>query len=103
MTETEFDDALTAPVAVLYKHSTKCGLSARAFDEIVDFARSHPATPVYLVDVIHDRPLAQRIAERLNIRHQSPQAIVLRRGEPQWHTSHSGVKSEAIAQQITEV
>jgi len=62
----------------------------------------HPAIPVYLVDVIAQRPLSREIAARLGIRHESPQVIVLRNGAVAWHGSHSDVSAEALAAQVGE-
>ena len=49
------------------------------------------------------RGLAQRIAERFGIRHESPQAIVLYRGEPVDHASHSGVTPRFVTETIEKV
>jgi bacillithiol system protein YtxJ len=62
----------------------------------------HPTVPVYLVDVIAQRLLSRDIAARLGIRHESPQAIVLRNGAAAWHASHYAVTAEALARIIHE-
>lgn len=98
--ETELCDALAEDVAILYKHSTRCGGSQVALQEMERFHRSHPDTPVYIVDVIRDRPVSNSIAEQLGVNHQSPQAIVLREGQPVWSASHYRVTEEAVAEQI---
>ena len=56
--------------------------------------------PVFLVDVLSQRPLSQNIAASLGIRHESPQAIVLRRGAPLWHASHYDVTADALAKEV---
>ena len=57
----------------------------------------HPAVPVYLVDVITQRPLSRAIAAHLGIRHESPQAILFREGRVTWHASHDDVTVAALA------
>ncbi|MBW3553020.1 MAG: bacillithiol system redox-active protein YtxJ [Gemmatimonadetes bacterium] len=94
--ENELDGALAEPVAVIYKHSPLCGLSAIAAQEVRSFVDASPGTPVYLLDVIRERSLAREVERRLGIRHESPQAIVVRAGEPVWNASHRGVTAEAI-------
>jgi len=64
--------------------------------------REHPAVPVYLVDVLDQRPLSQALAARLGIRHESPQAIVLQSGTPVWHDSHFAVTADALAAALFE-
>lgn len=88
------------PVAVLYKHSPTCGLSAMAFDEIRAFAESHPDVPIYLVDVFALRPLSNTVEHTLGIRHESPQAIVFRDGAVVWHGSHRRVNRAALAEAV---
>jgi thioredoxin 1 len=80
-----------SPLAVVYKHSTTCGLCDIAMDEITRFVDGQPDVPVHLVDVLRQRPLSNAIEAGLGIRHESPQAIVLAHGEPVWHGSHRRV------------
>ena len=49
-----------------------------------------------MVDVIEERQLSQSIAERTNIRHESPQAIVLFKGSPVWNDSHFYITEENL-------
>jgi bacillithiol system protein YtxJ len=93
----DLDGVLQDEVAVVYKHSPVCGLSSRALREVRGFAEARPALPIYLVNVITRRDLSRQIEERTGIRHESPQAIVLRRGRPSWHGSHRAVTEEALS------
>lgn len=94
--KTELDEVLKSPTAILYKHSPRCGICTAARLEVSVFADSHPEIPVYQVDVLSQRPLSNAIAERLAIRHKSPQAIVLRDGEVAWHGAHFRVSAQAL-------
>ena len=99
--ETELEAALGgAGPAVIYKHSDRCGFCHRSQREMEDFARRHPEIPVLKIDVVGSRPLSSRVAERLGVKHQSPQAIVVRGGEAVWHTSHSGVTADQVAEVV---
>lgn len=89
-----------APTAVLYKHSPTCGLSSMALDEIAAFSTGHPDIPVYLVDVLSQRPLSNEIEATLGIRHESPQAFLFRDGEVRWHGSHRRVQRGTLAEQV---
>ena len=88
--------AVAGPRAVLFKHSTRCPVSAYVIDEVMEFAEDHPEWPVYVLKVIEQRPLSNEAAERLGVRHESPQAFVLHRGRVRWHGSHNEVTSEAL-------
>lgn len=93
----DFDGVLQYDLVVLYKHSPVCGLSSRALREVREFAATRPALPIYLVNVITRRGLSRLIEERTGIRHESPQAIVLKHGHPIWHGSHRAVTERALA------
>ena len=92
--------ARCAWMAVLYKHSPVCGLSMRARRQVRRFLEAHPDLPVYVVDVIRQRELSREIEECTGIRHESPQAIVLRGGDPAWHGSHRAVTEEALTRAV---
>ena len=66
---------------VIFKHSPTCGISAQAYDEIAALLDGPPlGANVYLVDVWTNRTVSNAIANRLRIRHESPQALLVRRG-----------------------
>lgn len=85
---------------LLLKHSTACGISARAHAEFCSLAERWAGRedgPAFaLVRVIEERPLSQLLAARLGVPHQSPQAIVIRQGRAVWHDSHYGVTAAAL-------
>lgn len=91
---------LEEPVAVLYKHSPLCGSSAAAAREVRAFVEENPGVPVYVVDVIRDRPVAREAARRLYVRHESPQVLVLREGEVVWSGSHGAVTAHALQREL---
>ena len=86
--------------AIIYKHSTTCGVSTSAMKEIKHLAQANPDITIYIVNVIEERPLSNRIAETLNIMHQSPQVILLKQGQPIWHGSHFDVTEKMISGQL---
>jgi len=96
----ELDTVLREPVAILYKHSPLCGSSAAAARQVRTFMDAHPDVPVYLVDVIRDRPLAREVTRRLGIRHESPQALVLRTGDVVWTGSHTAVTADQLGESV---
>ena len=96
-TEADVATVLAEPLAVVYKHSPICPTSGMAYEEIRSLRRLHGDVPVYLVDVIHSRPLSRFISERVGIAHASPQAIILQAGVPAWHGSHYDLRADEMA------
>ncbi len=80
-----FDESNEKPV-VLFKHSLTCPISAGVYQEI-----SGATADIHIVVMQHARDVSNKIAERTGIRHESPQAIVLKNGKPVYHASHYDV------------
>jgi bacillithiol system protein YtxJ len=92
----DLEEAFTAPLAVVFKHSPRCGLSALTAREIAAFLEARPEVPVYRVDVVQERPLSAEVERRSGVRHESPQVLVLRDGTVEWHGSHRAITAEAL-------
>ena len=93
------DASHTAPV-LLFKHSLTCPISSRALDEYRRFLAERPEgdpTICALVEIQKARPVSDAIAERTGVRHESPQALLLRGGEVAWHASHWSIRADALA------
>ena len=96
-------DALLANELVfLFKHSFVCGTSALAHEEVERYVAANPGTPVYLVDVIGQRPLSQEFAAALGVGHASPQAILLRGARPLWNTSHWRIREDVMEAEVAK-
>jgi bacillithiol system protein YtxJ len=102
-TEDALVEATSLPLALLYKHSTRCGTSMRALREVERFARAVPEVPVFGIDVIRHRDLSDRAAERLDVTHKSPQAVLVRSGRSMWNASHSRITAAVLAEAVRQL
>ena len=94
--EAALASAASDPV-LFFKHSETCGMSLQAHEEMRDLvADPQWPVPVYLVSVQASRPVSNAMAERLGVRHASPQVLLVRNGEVQWHTSHLAITVDAV-------
>jgi bacillithiol system protein YtxJ len=82
---------------VIFKHSTTCPISAAAYQQMEQMQDE-----VSLIVVQQSRDLSLEIEERTGIRHESPQAIILRNGKAAWHTSHWNITAEAVEHAVHE-
>ena len=82
--------------AVIYKHGPMCWSGMVAHKHVRNFSADHPNVPVFIIDVVRQRALSRHIADILQIRHESPQAIILQDGHPVWEASHYRVTRNAI-------
>ena len=74
---------------LLFKHSRTCGISCGALDELhVHLERAESNVSYKLITVQSHRRVSDAAAARFGIRHETPQAILLRDGRPVWNASH---------------
>lgn len=85
----------TEPV-YLMKHSTSCGISTAGWNEFQDFSRGHEKLKMFRVLVRENRAISLAIAERFNVRHESPQVILFYRGKALWNASHFGISQTSL-------
>ncbi|HYF03159.1 MAG TPA: bacillithiol system redox-active protein YtxJ [Patescibacteria group bacterium] len=82
---------------VLFKHSVTCPVSANAFDEFHSYFKNAPEDiEHYVITVQAARPVSNKAAEKLNVRHESPQVILLKDGAAVWNDSHSYITEVAL-------
>ena len=80
---------------ILFKHSTTCPISSAAYEQM-----SRVANDVSLVVVQRAREVSTEIASRTGVRHESPQAIVLRNGKAVWSASHFDITAKAVEEAV---
>ncbi len=64
---------------------------------VKEFAHANPDVPVYVIDVVASRPLSKAAATRLDVPHESPQAIAIIDGQVVWAGSHWEVTADAMS------
>lgn len=96
----DFEEALRLPLLLLFKHSRTCSISVTAWHDIARLEQLEPTLPVFLLDVREQRPLARSVASTLDVRHESPQAILIRNGVVVWHASHFSVSAAAVIREL---
>ncbi len=86
---------------LIYKHSHRCsvcfvakGNLEKASGEILEQADMH------FLNVVNNRAASDEIASELDVRHESPQVILLNNGEVIWHASHGDIKPENIIETL---
>ena len=88
---------------VIFKHSATCGTSAFAFEEVEELLEREPGTEVFIVSVQSGAAISREIEHRFALRHQSPQALIVRNGAVVWHASHYRVTQEAMASALAAI
>lgn len=74
---------------LILKHSTRCNISAIAkyrLESDWDFEAEDMET--WYLDVISNRPLSLKVAEKFSVHHESPQVLLIVKGECIYDASH---------------
>lgn len=84
---------------LVFKHSYSCGTSFEALDELIDHLNTprEDDTAYAIVTVQTHRDVSNAVEARLGIRHQTPQALLIRDRRVIWSASHFRVTAEAVA------
>ena len=79
---------------MIYKHSNSCGTSTDTEKELTKNIKNKILNyPAYIV-VIQEMPvLSKNIEQVLNIKHESPQVIVIEKGKVKYSASHTEIKN----------
>lgn len=86
---------------LLFKHSRTCSTSAEALDELVSLLNEHPADASYaMVTVQTHREVSNAVARKLGVRHETPQALLIRDGRVVWSASRFRVTATAVEEAI---
>ncbi|NNC83214.1 MAG: bacillithiol system redox-active protein YtxJ [Flavobacteriales bacterium] len=85
---------------VIFKHSTRCGISRHVLRNFENDWDSKESTEVYLLDLLAYREISNAIESRFGVVHQSPQVVVLYEGKPIFHASHQSIDAHEIGQHI---
>lgn len=86
----------------LLKHSLTCPISHAAYQEYEKYAGSDQSIPTYFLAVQDARPLSNEVAEKFEIKHESPQAFLIKNGEPVWNASHWKITNKSLTTATSE-
>ena len=80
---------------VIFKHSTRCSISAVALQRLQKVAQ--PADiDFYFLDLLAYRQLSNKVTEVFKVQHESPQVLLIRDSECVYEESHMGISMNDI-------
>ena len=101
--EAALDAAFAAPRYLLLKHSPTCPISGSVRMEVEAFSGDHPDLPTGMIDVLDGRALAEAVAARTGIPHESPQVLLLEDGAVVWHENHWRVTAARLEAALADL
>lgn len=86
---------------LLFKHSRTCGVSHEAMDELqAHVARGATPAAYKVITVQSHRRLSDEAAALLGVRHETPQAILVKDGRVVWNASHFRITADRLDQAL---
>ncbi|MEH6679969.1 MAG: bacillithiol system redox-active protein YtxJ [Sediminicola sp.] len=82
---------------LIFKHSTTCGISRMVlgmFKEDYNFKNGE--MELYYLDLHRFRDISNEVAQKFNVRHQSPQLLIIKNGAVVAHASHGAINDLAL-------
>ncbi|ANF52665.1 general stress protein [Chryseobacterium glaciei] len=81
----------------IFKHSTSCFISKTVLKNFEkEIENTDEKVELYYLDLLSHRPISNKIAEDLGIRHESPQFIVIENGKAISNASHQDISLSQI-------
>lgn len=81
---------------VVFKHSATCSISIDVKRQYDAFVAAHPQVPTRVVVVQTERPLSNALEQVTQVRHESPQALLVHNGRVLWHASHRRITAASL-------
>ena len=80
---------------VIFKHSTRCSISAVALQRLQKVSQPLEAD-FYFLDLLSNRHLSNKVADVFKVHHESPQVLLIRDGACVYEESHLGISMDEI-------
>ena len=81
---------------LIFKHSTSCPISSMSLSRFERSFNEEATFDCYFLDLLAHREVSNQVAERFQVRHESPQAILISKGKVIFDASHSGIDFEEV-------
>lgn len=85
---------------LVFKHSNQCEISHIVLQDFQAFMSAQETCPYGIIDVLEARELSNLIASEMDIRHESPQVIMIDNSVAVWHASHWSITSSELQQAL---
>jgi bacillithiol system protein YtxJ len=94
----------SSQVSLIFKHSTRCSISTLAMNRLGKQESALTAHfECYYLDLIAFRTVSDLVAERFSVHHESPQVLLIFKGECFYEASHIEIQPQQILDLVAEL
>ena len=76
---------------VVFKHSTRCGVSSMVMNQFVSMYDIDANLDLYYLDLLSHRDVSNEVGYKFQVMHQSPQLLIIKNGTTVTHASHGSI------------
>jgi bacillithiol system protein YtxJ len=76
---------------VIFKHSTRCGISRMVMNQFVDAFDVEAKLDLYYLDLLSYREVSNAVVNKFQVLHESPQLLIIKNGTVVAHASHGAI------------
>lgn len=76
---------------LIFKHSTTCGISRMVLNMFTVNYSFEGGFETYFLDLHAYRNVSNGVAEKFGVMHQSPQLLIIKDGQVEFHASHGAI------------
>lgn len=97
--------ANTEQPAIIFKHSTRCSISATALSRLERSWKEDEVAPLqaYFLDLLSYRPISNLVADTFSVTHQSPQLLLIHDGKCAYSASHMEISYPELKKQLERI
>ena len=93
-------DRSKSKTQVIFKHSTRCGISSMVMNQFVSMYDLDANIDLYYLDLLSYRDVSNEVGYAFQVIHQSPQVLIIRNGVTVAHASHGAINDLDISSYI---
>lgn len=87
----EIEKRSLAKTQLIFKHSTRCGISSMVINQFVSMYDLNTNADLYYLDLLNYRDVSNEVGYKFQVLHQSPQLLIIRNGVAVAHASHGTI------------
>ena len=87
----EIEQRSTTKTQVIFKHSTRCGISSMVMNQFVAAYDLEIDLDLYYLDLLSYREVSNQVGYKFQVMHESPQLLIIKNGTTVAHASHGAI------------
>lgn len=94
----EVEEKSKTKVQVVFKHSTRCGISRMVMNQFIEAYDVDANLDLYYLDLLSYRDVSNEIGYKFQVMHESPQLLVIKNGITVAQASHGAINNIGLNQ-----